>query len=221
MKHLNSRTYIWILIGLSVLFYLGYMFLLPMKEMTLLNFIKPITTVVSLNVIFVYIFSKWLWKVKLFYDWLVPFPNLNGTWKGIIKSNWTDPETGNSPPPIPVILTIKQSFSHISCVMRTGEMTSYSFSSDFVIDKDNQVLRLIYSYDSIPKQTIRNRSSQHLGTIVLDIFLNEEKKELTGNYWTARKTTGRVELEYWKKEQISKYPVELGEHPVSKIRNNE
>ena len=221
MKHLNSKAYIWILIGLSVLFYLGYIFLFPITEKTLLNFIKPITTVVTLDTIFAFIFSKWIWKINLLHDWLVPFPDLNGTWKGVIKSTWKDPETGNSPPPIPVILTIKQSFSHISCVMRTQEMTSYSFSSDFVIDKDNQVLRLVYSYDSIPKQIIKNRSPQHLGTILFDILLNEKNKELTGNYWTARQTTGSIELEYWKKEQLSKYPIELGEHPVSQIRNEE
>jgi hypothetical protein len=142
MKHLNSKIYIWILIGLSVLFYLGYILIFPITEKTLLNFVKPVTTIVTIDLIFVFIFSRWIWKIKLFYDWLVPFPNLNGTWKGTIKSTWTDPVTGNSPPPIPVILTIKQSFLHISCVMRTDEMTSYSFSSNFVIDKDNQVLTI-------------------------------------------------------------------------------
>ena len=146
--------------------------------------------------------------------------NLNGTWKGFIKSTWVDPKTNNRPQPIPVILTIKQSFLSISCVMRTQEMESYSFISGFVINQDNQILRLVYSYDSIPKQTVKDRSPQHFGTVIFNIT-NDDDKELIGEYWTGRKTTGTINLKFWKKEQLDKYPDNLGEHPVSKIRDEE
>lgn len=220
MKYLNKKIFIWLIIGFSVLCYLGYLLLFPITDKTLLNYLKPITAIVTLDTIGIFIFSKWIWKIKLLYAWLVPFPNLNGTWKGIIKSNWVDKKTGNKPDPIPVILTIKQSFTNISCVMRTGEMNSYSFISDFVIDKDNQILRLIYSYDSIPKQNIKDRSPQHYGTIAFDIINENDKIVLIGDYWTGRETTGTIELEFWKKKYLEKYPDELGKHPVSKIRNN-
>jgi len=215
MKYLNSKIFIWLLLGVSVVFYLSYLLLFPLKEKTLLNYLKPITTVVTLDTIVVFIFTKWIWKFKLLYSWLVPFPNLNGTWKGIIKTNWIDERTGKKPAPIPVILTIKQSFTNISCVMRTAEMNSYSFIIGFVIEKENQILRLVYSYDSIPKQTVKDRSPQHFGTMYFDVINSGDKKELSGDYWTGRETTGRVELEFWKNEHLEKYPKELGEHPVS------
>ncbi len=218
MKYLNRKIYLWLIIIISVGFYLLYLSLFPVKEKTLLNYLKPIPTVITCDAILVFLFEKWFWKWKILYGWLVPFPNLNGTWKGYIKSNWIDPITKKKSAPIPVILTIKQSFLNISCVMRTEEMESRNFVSGFDIDSDNQKLRLIYSYVSEPKQSIRDRSQQHKGTILFDIIKHSGELKLIGNYWTERETTGRVELEYWQRKRIDIYPDELGKHPVSEIR---
>ncbi|MCI0365724.1 MAG: hypothetical protein L0219_17835 [Phycisphaerales bacterium] len=83
-------------------------------------------------------FTNWIWKWDKLQGWLVPFPNLNGTWEGRIHSNWKDAQ-GKKPGPIPVILTIKQSFNRLSCVMRTVEMESHSYIEGFCIDEENQV----------------------------------------------------------------------------------
>lgn len=218
MNYLNKKYFIWLLVGSSVLFYWIYVLLFPLTEKALLGYLKPISSVVSLDAVMVFLFVKWIWKCRLLYGWLVPFPNLNGTWQGIIKSNWVNPDTGETIPPIPAILTIKQSFTSISCVMRTEEMTSYSFVSGFEIDKDNQILRLVYSYNGIPKQTVRDRSSQHYGTMLFDIINNNGKRELMGDYWTGRGTVGTVELVFWKKKRLERYPKQLGKHPMSKIK---
>ena len=215
MKHLNVKFYIWILIILSIIVYVIYIFFFPIVQQTLISYLKPIPTIVTIDVIISAIFVRWFWKSKLFYHWLVPFPNLNGTWKGEIKSTWVNSDTGERPEPIPVILTIKQSFTSISCVMRTAEMTSHSFSSDFVIKNEEQILKLVYTYDSNPKETIKDRSVRHLGTISFDILTHNKKIELDGEYWTARKTTGTIELKFWKKELVSKYPNKIGKHPMS------
>ena len=178
---------------------------------------KLVSTIVTCDLVLLGLFVKFIWKWKIFYNWLVPFPNLNGTWKGYIVSTWIDPETGEKPDPIPVVLSIRQTFSNVSCVMRTKEMQSYSFVSGFVINEESQILRLVYSYDSIPNQNVKERSPQHFGTVVLNV-LTQDKRELTGEYWTGRKTIGSINLEYWKEEVIDRYPEELGDHPVSKSR---
>ena len=46
------------------------------------------------------------------------------------------------------------------------------------------------------------------------------KVNLSGQYWTGRKTTGNIELEFWKEEKLNTFPQKLGIHPVSEIRNN-
>jgi len=64
-------------------------------------------------------FVSYAWKWRIFRGWLVPFPDLNGTWEGTIQTTWKNLETGEIPGPIPVTLTVKQSFIRMSCVMRT------------------------------------------------------------------------------------------------------
>jgi len=82
---------------------------------------------ISILLVTVGIFVKWAWRWRIFNGRLVPFPDLNGTWHGTIQTTWKNPETEEVPGPIPVILSIKQSFIRISCVMRTAEMTSRSY----------------------------------------------------------------------------------------------
>lgn len=220
MKHLNLKVFLW-LVGVvsGVLYWLCLLFF-PSTENALLNYLNPASAVIIFDTFLVLLFVKWIWKWKLLYSWLVPFPNLNGTWKGKIKTNWIDEKTSKKPNSIPVILTINQTFINVSCVMRTGEMDSYSFTSAFVIDKENQILRLVYSYDSIPNQTVKDRSPQHFGTMCFDILNNDGQTELIGDYWTGRETTGRIELKFWQDIRLEKYPKELGKHPVTEIRKD-
>ncbi|CAC9603213.1 hypothetical protein [uncultured Gammaproteobacteria bacterium] len=216
MNNLNKKLYLWILIIFSIAVYLIIATFFPVSENnTLFEYLKFISIIATLDSLLIFLFVKYFWKFKYFYNKLVPFPNLNGTWRGKIKSTWIDTDTGKNLDSIPVILTIKQSFISISCVMRTAEMTSHSFSSGFIIKNEEQILKLVYSYDSNPKATIKERSARHFGTISFNIIINNKKIELDGEYWTARKTTGNVELEFWKKELISKYPNEMSKHPVS------
>ena len=220
MKNLNLRNFLFIIVGLTI----GLFFLLSsiqnIAEYNFKNIIKLIPQIVTANTLIIGFFVKVLWKCKIFKGWLVPFPNLNGTWKGFIHSTWVDPVTNQRPNPIPAIVTIEQSFSHLSCAMRTAEMNSISIVSGFYLDKENQIKKLYYSYDSNPLQTVKERSPQHCGTMAFNI-IEEPKLILSGEYWTGRKTTGEIKVNYWKKKKLNYYPEDLGTHPVSTVRNNE
>jgi hypothetical protein len=169
---------------------------------------------IPLVLLFIGLFVKYLWRMAIFRGWLVPFPDINGTWQGTILTTWTDPKSGTVPGPIPVILTIKQSFTRISCVMRTAEMTSRSFLADFWLDGDEQIRKLGYSYHSQPSILISGRSESHDGTIVFEL-IGRPVAKLHGTYWTARKTAGEITLAYRQKELLEEFPSDLGEHPVS------
>jgi hypothetical protein len=98
-------------------------------------------------------------------------------------------------------------------------MTSYSFICDFILDKDEQVKKLSYSYTSNPKQVVIERSPQHFGTALFEID-EKPKLRLIGEYWTGRKTTGSMKLDFWKKDKLNTFPSTLGTHPVSEARDN-
>ena len=220
MQNINARMGLYLLLLVSfLLFYATYHFQ-GAPNFNLKTIFQILPKIVSMDLILCTIFARFLWKFSIFKNWLVPFPNLNGTWKGQIRTTWRDPETGERPEAIPAILTIKQSSLKVSCVMRTAEMTSRSLVSDFVLDEQNQLARLIYTYDSNPIETVKERSPQHCGTMIFDIPKELEKNMLVGGYWTGRKTTGTIEMRFWKKELIDHYPEEMGPHPVSKVRGN-
>ena len=85
--------------------------------------------------------------------------------------------------------------------MRTAEMTSYSVAEGFQIDEDNQIRQLMYLYSSKPLDAVSDRSFQHNGAIVFDVIETPSRK-FKGEYWTQRKTTGYIEMEFRCKELL-------------------
>lgn len=175
--------------------------------------LRLIPIVATADGIAYFVFTAWLWRWSRLQGWLVPFPDLNGTWQGYIQTNWKNSE-GQTPAPIPTILTIKQSFGQISCVMRTDEMESHSYIEGFCIDKDSQVRRLGYSYTSRPKASLRERSTPHDGSILFSI-IGTPVYRLRGEYWTQRQTAGTIELTFRTKVLLDEMPTDLSTNPVT------
>ncbi|MBP6858991.1 MAG: hypothetical protein KBC33_04165, partial [Candidatus Pacebacteria bacterium] len=92
--------------------------------------VKQIPQAISIYVIIGIIFTKWLWRLKFLQSWLIKIPDLQGTWRGELKSDWIDPKTGKGIDPIPMVLVIRQTFSSIKCTLMTKESTSYSTTAD-------------------------------------------------------------------------------------------
>jgi len=218
MRNVTLRNSLYLLIGVSAV---AWVLLAHFNELDLSkvkDFFGLVPKVVSIDLLVIAAFVKWGWKLKIFRGWLVPFPDLNGTWTGFIYSDWKNPQTGEKPPPIPVMLTVNQSFFHVSCVMRTSEMESSSYSEGFLIDTDRQVKKVAYSYTSKPRLSLSDRSIPHDGSAVFQI-IEKPKLKLTGRYWTERLTKGEITLEYHTEEMLEELPESLREHPVTEYEN--
>lgn len=151
-----------------------------------------ITTSISVTAFLVTSFVLWAWKWKIFQGWLVPFPNLNGKWKGNIKYIFEGKEFTRK-----IEVTIKQTFISIIVKFNTKESHSVNFCGSFNIDNKRDVKQLIYSYQNEPGANFRDRSPVHFGTTRLDI--SHDCTSMTGEYWTSRKTTGSISLKKDKK----------------------
>jgi len=218
MRNVTLKNSMYLLVGLSSIawFLLAYFNNLDLSKLK--DFFGLVPKVVSIDLLAVAVFVKWGWKLKIFRGWLVPFPNLNGTWIGHIYSDWKNPQTDEKPSPIPVMLTVNQSFFHVSCVMRTSEMESSSYSEGFLIDVHRQVKKLAYSYASKPRISLSERSVPHEGTAVFHI-IEKPKFKLTGRYWTERLTKGEINLDYHTQELLEELPESLSKHPVTEYEN--
>lgn len=213
MKNLNMKPFLYLLAGFSAIVLFVAAMVQGFDLRNFLDVLRLIPIVATADGLAYIIFTAWLWRWKGLQGWLIPFPDLNGTWQGHIQTNWKDAE-GKTPGPIPTILTIKQSFGRMSCVMRTGEMESHSYLEGFCIDKDAQVRRLCYSYTSRPKAALRERSTPHDGTMLFNIIGTPVHK-LEGEYWTQRQTTGTVTLNFRTKELLDDVPGDLTAHPMT------
>jgi SMODS-associating 2TM, beta-strand rich effector domain len=186
----NLRIYAFVMLGLAFGTYvILFLFTQNLQNINFEKAISNISTTISINIIVWTIFIKWLWKWKIFYPWLVQFPNLSGEWEGIIKSNWDKEKITE----IPLTVIIYQNFFNIQVKIKTEESKSYSIGASFDIDKDRGQQQLFYSYLNTPNSSVRNRSEIHYGSTILN-FDGCNVKELEGEYWTSRETTGEIKL---------------------------
>lgn len=213
MKNLNLRRFLFILLCISGLAWFVVADVTGLDTKKVVDFLCPIPTVVTIDLLICAGFAKWFWRWKWLQGWLVPFPDLNGTWQGHLETDWKD-KAGKPPGPIHVMLTIQQTFGRISCVMRSAEMDSHSYVEGFCIDMEAQVRRLCYSYTSRPKVKLRDRSTPHDGTFLFRI-IDKPIRKLEGEYWTQRGTGGTVTLLFESKELREELPTGFPSHPIA------
>ena len=189
VKH-NIRIFAFAILGLAFIVY-AVIFTLT-QNFDSIDFHKAIThvsTTISINIILWMLFIAWAWKWKIFYPWLVPFPNLSGNWEGTIKSNWKEKELE----PIPIEVSITQNFFNIQVRIKTKESRSYSIGASFDIDNERGFQQLFYTYLNTPKAGVRERSEIHYGSTILN-FDGFKVTKMNGEYWTDRETTGEITL---------------------------
>jgi hypothetical protein len=116
MKNIRQEAITWLQLITFVAIWI-VLILISTRELSInWEVVKLLPEVVTIYTIMYLIFTKWGWRLPFLQGWLVPFPNLEGTWQGTLQTTWQNPETGTTPPPIPIVLVIKQSFETISCV---------------------------------------------------------------------------------------------------------
>lgn len=166
--------------------------------------VKLVPSAISVYAVIAIVFTKWIWCWPIFQGWLIKIPNLQGTWRGELKSDWIDPTTQQRIAPIPVVLVVQQTFSTISCTLMTAESTSYSTTAAINLAPDDKDLYLTYNYTNRPKATIRDRSAIHDGAAILKI-IKRPRRMLEGEYWTSRKTRGELTLNFESKSLVERF----------------
>lgn len=213
MKNIKIKPFALFIFGIFAICFISLAFATGTSVTDIESALKLAYKTIPIIILIWAAFTSLAWRWRVFKGWLVPFPDLNGTWQGTIQTTWKDSEA-NTPGPIPVTLTIKQSFGRVSCVMRTAEMSSWSYLADFWLDTDEQIRKLGYSYTSSPGLKLQDRSVPHDGTMVLEI-IGDPVTKLKGIYWTTRKSTGEVVLTKRCEQHLDDFPADLGAHPMA------
>jgi len=154
------------------------------------GFWKPLTIVAAIMSVAFWAYENHLWAC--IHPWLMKLPDLRGTWQGTLRSEWTDPDTGEKVPPIEAYFTIEQTASTIQVSMMTKE--SHSSTTTARIEKRDGVVQVIGVYRNEPHSDVRERSAIHYGGLRLRVG-GPPAAVLQGDYWTDRSTTGSIAIE--------------------------
>ncbi|WP_174800936.1 hypothetical protein [Martelella limonii] len=134
--------------------------------------------------------SRFVWAIFRRFNRSL-YPDLNGTWRGeiIIEGGKT----------IEARAIIRQTLMQTQIDLHTA--TTKSLTLETTPAEESGQLKLYYSYRSTPKNI---EWSTYTGSTVFDVRAATEEPEraleLSGYYFTDRKTTGRVRLQQISKE---------------------
>lgn len=155
-----------------------------------ISFFKPMSGVVLVVSVALGGFDRWLWRWKLV-ERYHSVPNLNGTWRGELRSSWTDPQTGHPTPAIPIVLVIRQTYSAISVRAFTTESSSVTVAANVELEAEATHL-VTYVFRNEPRLLVQDRSRTAYGGARLQ--LAGAKDRLEGSYWTDRGPHGELRV---------------------------
>ena len=166
------------------------------QGMSVLNaeFIKPFSTVVGIIAIFVTLFNKYIWSWKIFKGWYVKRPDIRGTWKLEMQSNWINPETNEEVETVYGYAVVRQTLTFLSVRIMTNESRSVLVAHSIERQEDDDLFKLVGVYRNEPKIELQGKRSEiHHGSFALEVH-GSPVYELDGHYWTDRATRGSMKL---------------------------
>lgn len=135
-------------------------------------------------------YFKFLWRVPYFRRVLYR-PNINGTWLGQFKSDWTD-EEGQGVPPGAFVLVVRQSFFRLAVHAFTAKQTTVSYVEMLVLNAERGTKKVAYLYDE--RRASAGSHGARQGAAELDLIEERTSRLLQGGFWTHGRTSGFVKV---------------------------
>ena len=144
-------------------------------------------------------FARFAWRWPSVKQ-LVGRPDLNGSWFGVLQSQWIDPATGVQVPPIRIGFVVKQRFDAITLTMISPESRSVTVTASLTQDEAGE-WTVTAVYRNEPGLAVRHRSAIHHGSFRLRV-IDASERRLDGDYWTERSTRGSITVEHVTKRRV-------------------
>ena len=187
-----SRLHITVFVGLAALIW-GLALIVngtPVGKEHVAPFSLVVTVLVPLGLAFEYR----LWRHPWLHGWFVKRPDLRGTWRVELESDWTDPQTGGQTALIVCYVGVEQTLSRLQMHLMTLESESWLIAEGIRLSPSGKGYQVAGIYTNKPQMQLRgDRSEIHQGAFVLDTHGRSARPDtMTGEYWTDRKSSGRM-----------------------------
>jgi hypothetical protein len=150
-----------------------------------------IPSILTFYGLFYEFFDRWLWRKPIFRRLrLVSIPDLNGKWKGYVKTSHDEFKEE-----LEASLKIFQTWTQIAIVQETKTSKGSSFVAT-IQTKETDGIRVFFMYRNIPEIDSDPNLHQHAGSAQL--VLTPDEKILSGDYYNCmrdRPTYGRLHFE--------------------------
>jgi len=169
---------------------------------------KPFFTVVGVMVCFALFLEHVAWQWDNLNGWFFDVPDLRGTWRVVLKSDWVNPETGKVIEPIVCFMAVTQTASKLQMCLLTAESKSWFLTSTIRRTPNGNGYEIVGLYTNQPKLGFRPKQSNiHLGAVTIETHgkLRAKPESMTGEYWTDRKTTGVMRFEMRNRRLFTRY----------------
>ena len=158
------------------------------------EYMQPFGTVVGVLVAVGAAFEFVLWRRPWLHGWFVKRPDLRGTWRVELQSDWVNPATNRGVPLIVCYMGVAQTLSTLQMHLMTPESESWLIAERISLSPNGVGYQVAGVYTNKPHTHLRGaRSEMHLGGLLLDTHGPTNYPDtLAGEYWTDRKTKGRM-----------------------------
>lgn len=150
------------------------------------EWMRPFSFVLGAIVLLIAASEKWLWRIHWLHPLFFNMPNLNGTWRVILRP--TAPSS--SPSEVEAYMVMRQTLSTIKIRMFTAESESETIAAK-VYCCDDGTFTVAGVYRNTPRLSVRGRSPVHHGSILLSVQ-GDPPQALSGEYWTDRLSQGEL-----------------------------
>ena len=160
-----------------------------------LSDLAPFSTVVGVLAVGALSVEKLLWRQPWLHGWFVHRPDLRGTWKVQLQSDWVNPETGTQIGPVTCYMGVEQTLSNLQMHLMTPESESWFVAHSIRPSPSETGFQIVGVYTNKPHVHLRSSTSaMHIGAVIIDTHGGSSLRPetLIGEYWTDRKTTGRM-----------------------------
>ena len=171
------------------------------------EYLQPFGTVVGFLVALAMAFEFLLWPLSWLHGWFVKRPDLRGTWRVELESDAIDPTTKVGVPTIICYMGVAQTLSTLQMHLMTPESESWLIAERISPSPSGVGYQVAGVYTNKPQTHLRGeRSEMHFGGLLLDTHGPANRPNtLTGEYWTDRKTKGRMTFTERRPEVLTRF----------------
>lgn len=179
----------------------------------------PFGKVVGILVVIAVAMEHWLWHVPLIRSFVYDRPDLRGTWRVNIQSEWQ--VDGKRIDPIAAFAAITQTGSKLEIHFLTPESESCLLAHSIKPSTCASRFDITIAYANTPNVSLRGvRSERHVGAAVISTHGSKKYKPtaLEADYWTDRETVGHMEFTERTDEIFSRF-VDAKAHFDEKVKS--